>query len=145
MKYIKPSTLPYGSILEATRNVLEIRIKDFPNQGCQFTSRLLSSLRPIVTLDEVGGYFRHSSVQGTKNHVWVEDKQRGLYIDLTLDQFLDRAPRVAIMKNTSPVLIQSPTIHAGAINVPTEKYFTEEGLTAMINMIADERVRIKNN
>lgn len=137
-EYLSLDEVPYGNILLATRTVLEQRLPFFPKGACQYTGRLLSSLRPIITLDEVAGVFQHPEVKGTKNHAWAYDRERKLYIDLTLDQFLENAPKVAILQDSTSLLQRKDSLTAGVNSVPSEIYFTEETLVRLINAIADE-------
>lgn len=101
--YDNPQSLPYYSKLVELKGVLGriLTIIDpgffrvFPYGCCS------DSVRAVYLktgLEEIGGYFRRNK------HAWNYDRKKGLYIDLTLQQF-GNFPEIAVIDASSGVLI----------------------------------------
>lgn len=93
--------IPYYGQLEKIRGEMRSRLPGFPRGGwCLYTARVL---RRSIGLEEVsGGYLPFDHF-----HVWNYDPKRGLYVDLTHDQFADdgkEIPGVVVLPSTCGVL-----------------------------------------
>ena len=99
-EYISPKRLPYSAQLYTIREVLENQFqvfladRKFPDRCCIETTRLVST---VLGLEQVAGeYTPHRTT-----HAWNYDPDRGLFIDLTQDQFpspfWNRIPKIAVL------------------------------------------------
>ena len=116
MSSLKPESLPYFRELVQIRPILSIhqsarRGKQVFSHGCcNDTTRIVAAL---TGLEQVGGFYTYPnftreqkkelSIQHIE-HAWNHDKDRGLYIDLTLCQF-DEYPKIAIIEPSSGILM----------------------------------------
>lgn len=94
---------PYFSTLERIRSFLEqqevVQWHHFPRGWCDTTSELV---RRIVGLELKGGYYVKSGF--SKSHRWNYDLDRGLYVDLTQDQFGFTTRRIVILPSSTRLL-----------------------------------------
>ncbi len=86
--------LSYFEELGAIRAELEGEYMFYPSHCCEKAGRTVRQvLGERYGLEEVAGYYRPTM----ERHAWNYDAQRGLYIDLTLDQFFLEFPAVALV------------------------------------------------
>ena len=92
--------LPYYPDLVKIRRVLEKASEYFPHCECYRAGR---AVKLVTGLEEsVGSYGEPIKCNW---HVWNFDEDRGLYIDLTQDQFLKSLPPITILPSTTKVLL----------------------------------------
>ena len=76
----------------------------YPQQCCQIASRkVANALGERFGVEEIAGYY----TVGMMRHAWNYDVQRGLYIDLTLDQFYEGFPQVTLLPATVHSLLRA--------------------------------------
>ncbi len=90
--------LPYYPTLVALRSVLEREFFLYPYDYCEHASRLVREVLELrYGVEEVIGNFLWEETLGLiKPHMWNYDSSHGLYIDLSIDQFYFRLPKVAV-------------------------------------------------
>ena len=104
--------LPYYSALKYIRQRLEADASDFPENKCNTANWIVSH---ATELEGRAGFYRlenHRSKTLTY-HAWNYDKERGLYVDITQDQFnwtTAKAPPIAITRETDPFMIYMPVL-----------------------------------
>lgn len=101
--YLSPETLSYHRELTIARTGLQRLIPSFPKDCCQLTARLVQR---TLGLEERAG---HHKVNGripkeSILHAWNLDEKRGLYVDLTLNQFFPDAPEIAVLPAEDTIL-----------------------------------------
>ncbi len=96
-----PEDLPYFGELQKIRASLEKGANNYPYNGCSHASRVVNL---ITGIREVAGSFTFKYCYGSPTdiiheewHAWNYDQERGLYIDLSADQFGD-FPKIFITK-----------------------------------------------
>ncbi len=109
--------LPYLLTLKGLRSFLEQQRVvpgeyPFPNNWCEVTSELV---RRVVGLELKEGSYVRPKPEGyhwdyerhcgdSVSHCWNYDPQRGLYVDLTQDQFGYTREKVIVLKESTPLL-----------------------------------------
>lgn len=110
----KAKRLPYYWKLEIIRDTLERELVYAPKENCFFYSRIGFEVLGLPVLE---GDYRppHKDneeplwVDGeysgfSRMHCWNFDEERGLYVDLTQDQFWEGVGKIVIMPATTKVL-----------------------------------------
>lgn len=89
--------VPYYKQLLAIREIFEQTSTRFPLKGCQNASKAISVL---IGLEEVAGFYYFEKHNDW--HSWNYDKKRGLYIDITADQYPNTKEKIIITSNKDP-------------------------------------------
>jgi hypothetical protein len=80
-------SLPYGKDLLDIRAFFEQRHEHFPRGYCSIAARVV---REVTKLEVIDGMYSN------RVHSWNYDPKRGLFVDLTQDQFDSSLPGVSI-------------------------------------------------
>ena len=118
---INKQNLPYYQELVILRGFLEREVKEFPWCKCDQTTRMTHL---VTGLEEVSGRY----VPSEDRHSWNYDSRRGLYIDLTQDQFPHRG-RIVVMPADTPILREEDT--------PMKEYHSLSGDPSFRRKISD--------
>jgi len=95
-------TIDYYPELEEIRGALETTVHNFPYSSCYIAAHVVQK---ILGLQLVGGrYIPTGSNWQSFGHAWNYDSQRGLYIDLTQDQFSADRPKIGILPDSTDIL-----------------------------------------
>jgi len=85
--------VPYLEQIRRIRTVLEHTLSYFPSDRCDYSARVVKTLVP--DLKEVAGEYR----PWQRWHAWNYDRERGLYVDLSFDQFAPIPDEVKDLEN----------------------------------------------
>ena len=94
--------LPYYKGLVRIKRVLE---KNIPDKACCRMATRIVHLH--VGLEELSGKYTAKTYLGERlkrYHAWNYDEERGLYVDVTQDQFLETLSDIVILPCTTDVL-----------------------------------------
>jgi hypothetical protein len=84
------------------RDRLEQAIPGYPTHQCYKAARIIHE---ILGFPIIGGeYLGLTSEYIPRHHVWNYDPQTKLYVDITLDQFSGKYPKVTFLPNSTPLL-----------------------------------------
>ncbi len=92
--------IDYYPELEEIRGALEVTVGGFPYSSCVIAAHVVQEtlgLRLVIGMYAPTGFSRFS-------HAWNYDGRRGLYIDLTQDQFSDDRPKICILPDSTDIL-----------------------------------------
>ena len=99
--------LSYFKYLQIIRKELEYIVPYFPLQGCRIASRVVSTL---LNLEELQGMYQSDIPLYISGHAWNFDQKKGLYVDLSQDQFEREAPKVSILPKTTKKLAMNEDV-----------------------------------
>jgi hypothetical protein len=113
--------LPYYPELTRIRDFLERTMEGFPSGKCYKTANIVSEIVP--ELEVAAGYFCFNG-QRVLDHGWNLDRNRGLIVDLTLDQFGSGYGRVNVLpadsENFEQILLMTLRANTIAVISPGE-------------------------
>ncbi|MBN2880769.1 hypothetical protein JXM83_01835 [Candidatus Woesearchaeota archaeon] len=121
--------VPYIETLVNLRVELERRVEKFPFLKCQVATRLVHY---VLGLEEVGGFFEYPDCMEDDWHAWNCDVSRGIYVDLTMDQYKGINRQITIVPiNTR--LLEFDSFRTKEVKHSSDEYLiTKYGLEEVI-------------
>lgn len=92
--------LPYYPALAHIRKTLEENLSDFPHNRCCCATYIISET--IFRLIPLGGEFTYDGI--VSSHAWNYDPVMNVFVDITFDQFVSRAPPIVVLPVDNPIL-----------------------------------------
>ena len=125
--------LPYGKDLVRLRKIMQSTLPYFPCNKCQHSAR---SVGLVTGLDEIAGMFGGTSFSSGYWHAWNHDPERGLYIDLTQDQFEGIRDKIIILpENTHRLKMEhAATDLQNRLGLGDDDIYTVKEIQAVIEL-----------
>lgn len=115
--------VPYIKELEIIRKNMEIEFPYFPATYCAFSTR---TVHKVFGLEQTAGYYNF------RIHAWNYDSEKGLYIDLTLDQFPNVKEKINVYPEDNPCFFESDSLIQLLLNT------TDEDFTRILHRYCDK-------
>jgi hypothetical protein len=143
-KLVKAEKLPYYEKLVDIREFMEDNsYTNFPLNCCQETAKLNTFIIP--SLEEVAGFYKVEDPVKYDDyklgHAWNLDSKRGLYVDLTADQFDLKNPKIMVFEiGNNPDYMENLNATYSQLDIYYDDSEFKENMDRLLNLYSKREI-----